>query len=59
MEYENEEFNKEVNDLIEWWEDLDYDKYVTNWTELATSGKSDIKPEEAGDLDEELFFNLN
>lgn len=24
-------FDNEVNNLIEWCEDLDYDKYVENW----------------------------
>lgn len=59
MQYDNEDFDKEVNALIEWCEDLDYDKYVSNWTDLATSGKSDIKKFEMGDLDEELFLKDN
>ena len=59
IEYDDSEFDKEVNSLIEWWEDLDYDKYVANWGELATSGQSDIKKEEIGDLDEELFLKDN
>ena len=29
--YEEEDFDNEVNNLIEWIEDLDYDKYVSNW----------------------------
>jgi hypothetical protein len=32
-----EEFDAEVNNLIEWCEDLDYEKYVNNWGVLATS----------------------
>jgi hypothetical protein len=58
-EYGNNEFDKEVNALIEWCEDLDYDKYVTNWAELATSGKTDTKQDELGDIDEELFLKDN
>ena len=30
-------FDKEVSALIEWCEDLDYDKYIANWHQLATS----------------------
>jgi len=32
-----EAFDSEVNNLIEWCEDLDYDKYIENWFQLATS----------------------
>lgn len=28
-----------MNNLIEWCEDLDYDKYISNWGMLATSSK--------------------
>ena len=31
------EFEDEVNNLIEWCEDLDYEKYTENWHEIATS----------------------
>ena len=31
------DFELEVNNLIEWCEDLDYEKYVQNWHVLATS----------------------
>lgn len=31
------DFDDEVNNLIEWCEDLDYDKYVDGWHSLATS----------------------
>lgn len=34
---ENDEFDDEVNNLIEWCEDLDYEKYTENWHEIATS----------------------
>lgn len=34
---ENTEFDDEVNNLIEWCEDLDYEKYTENWHEIATS----------------------
>jgi hypothetical protein len=29
-----------VNNLIEWCEDLDYEKYIDNWHDLATSAYS-------------------
>lgn len=28
---QNDEFDDEVNNLIEWCEDLDYEKYTENW----------------------------
>lgn len=31
------DFENEVNNLIEWCEDLDYEKYINNWHQLATS----------------------
>jgi hypothetical protein len=31
MELEDNEFENEVNNLIEWCEDLDYEKYINNW----------------------------
>ncbi len=34
------EFESEVNNLIEWCEDLDYEKYIGNWHQLATSAYS-------------------
>jgi hypothetical protein len=34
---DNEEFEDEVNNLIEWCEDLDYEKYTENWHQIATS----------------------
>lgn len=34
-----DEFELEVNNLIEWCEDLDYEKYTENWHDMATSGK--------------------
>jgi len=34
---QDNEFNDEVNNLIEWCEDLDYEKYIGNWHKLATS----------------------
>jgi hypothetical protein len=58
-QYEKNEFDKEVNSLIEWCEDLDYDKYVSNWGELATSGKTDARQDDLGDIDEELFLKDN
>ena len=37
-----DEFAYEVDGLIEWCEDLDYDKYMENWQALATSDKADV-----------------
>ena len=39
---QNEEFDEEVNNLIEWCEDLDYEKYTDNWHQIATSNKPDV-----------------
>lgn len=36
-ELDEDTFKKEVDDLIEWSKELDYDMYMQNWTELATS----------------------
>jgi len=36
---ENQEFEGEVNNLIEWCEDLDYEKYTENWHAIATSSE--------------------
>jgi len=35
-------FNEEVDTLIEWCEDLDYDKYMEEWGVLATSTKPEV-----------------
>ncbi len=37
-----QEFNEEVNNLIEWCEDLDYEKYTDNWHQMATSNKPEV-----------------
>jgi hypothetical protein len=37
MKLDDNDFDDEVNNLIEWCEDLDYEKYVGNWHSLATS----------------------
>lgn len=39
-ELDDNQFENEVNNLIEWCEDLDYEKYVNNWHCLATSAYS-------------------
>lgn len=31
MQLQDEDFDDEVNNLIEWCEDLDYEKYIGNW----------------------------
>ena len=38
----NDEFDNEVNNLIEWCEDLDYEQYTKNWHEIATSNKPEL-----------------
>lgn len=48
MEIDDEQFEQDVDGLIEWCEDLDYDKYMQNWTGLATSAKNDMVLEEEG-----------
>ena len=37
MELNDEQFDDEVENLIEWCEDLDYDKYIESWHQQATS----------------------
>jgi hypothetical protein len=37
LQLNDNEFENEVNNLIEWCEDLDYEKYIGNWHHLATS----------------------
>ena len=39
---QDNEFDDEVNNLIEWCEDLDYEKYTENWHEIATSAKPEV-----------------
>lgn len=39
---QDNQFDDEVNNLIEWCEDLDYEKYTDNWHELATSNKPEV-----------------
>ena len=36
---QDEDFDDEVNNLIEWCEDLDFDKYCEGWHTMATSAK--------------------
>jgi hypothetical protein len=37
VEMSEEEFEAHVNDLIEWSETLDYDKYVMEWYAMGTT----------------------
>ena len=39
---DNGQFEQDVDGLIEWCEDLDYDKYMENWTVIATSAKIEM-----------------
>ena len=41
-EMKDDKFDDEVNNLIEWCEDLDYEKYTENWHEIATSNKAEV-----------------
>lgn len=36
-------FDGEVDKLIEWCDELDFDKYLDGWQKLATSGVSDLE----------------
>ncbi len=38
---EEDEFDSEVKDLIEWSKNLDYDEYVKEWFHLSTSNASE------------------
>lgn len=40
------QFEQDVDGLIEWCEDLDYDKYMDNWNQIATSAKHDLIPDD-------------
>ena len=42
----DDEFDDEVNNLIEWCEDLDYEKYTANWNDIATSTLTDVPHKE-------------
>ena len=42
----DENFDDEVNNLIEWCEDLDFDKYCESWHTMATSAKPSVPSEE-------------
>ena len=46
MEIDDDQFDQDVDGLIEWCEDLDYDKYMENWNGLATSAKNELVPNE-------------
>ncbi len=37
-----QQFEEEANDLIEWSQALDYDHYLTNWHEIATSNVTNV-----------------
>ena len=39
---EDDQFDDEVNNLIEWCEDLDFDKYCESWLTMATSAKPNL-----------------
>lgn len=46
QEVDDATFEQDVDGLIEWCEDLDYDKYMDNWNCLATSAKNDFIPDD-------------
>jgi len=37
---EDEDLDKEISDLINWSENLDYDSYVKDWYQISTSESS-------------------
>ena len=39
-------FEDEVNNLIEWCEDLDYDKYCESWHTMATSANPQVQSDD-------------
>ena len=39
-------FEDEVNNLIEWCEDLDYDKYCESWHTMATSAAPQVQSDD-------------
>lgn len=40
LDMEDEQFECEVKELIEWSEQLDFDEYLKEWDMIATSAKS-------------------
>ena len=40
LDIDSEEFEKEVNELMEWSENLDFEAYVKDWYYLSTSESS-------------------
>lgn len=45
LEMGDGEFEAYVDDLLEWSETLDYDKYTENWRQIATSAPSNVQLE--------------
>jgi len=45
VEMQDDDFEDEVNNLIEWCEDLDYEKYAESWHEVATSNLAEVPHE--------------
>lgn len=46
-----------MDGLIEWCEDLDYDRYMENWTVIATSAKIEMSSTEGLASAETSFQN--
>ena len=40
LEMDDQQFDNEVKELIEWSEQLDFDSYLNEWNMIATSAKS-------------------
>ena len=38
---DDDDFDKEVKELVQWSENLDYDEYVRSWFQLSTSNASE------------------
>lgn len=45
LQLPEDKFEAYVDELLEWSETLDYDKYTENWTQIATSAPSNVKVE--------------
>lgn len=54
-ELDEETFKEEVDELIEWSKELDYDLYMNNWQQLATSSLVN----EIDQIDENQFLEEN
>ncbi|KRX09150.1 hypothetical protein PPERSA_08866 [Pseudocohnilembus persalinus] len=54
LELEEDDFDEQVNELIEWSDNLDYDSYVKDWFQLSTSNASENFVPKAVNIDSTL-----